>query len=42
MDWSFGALGVAVLLAAMGLIMDRNRRKATANAQLEDVDNNGD
>lgn len=28
MGWSFGALGVAMLLAALGLVMNRNGRRA--------------
>lgn len=42
MGWSFGALGVAILLCAFGLIMDRNGRRADRKRRTRGRRYNGD
>lgn len=42
MGWTFGALAVAILLCAFGLIMDRNGRRADRERRTRGRRYNGD
>ena len=42
MGWSFAALGVAILLCAFGLILDRNGRRADRERAIRGRRYNGD